>query len=153
MLLLLLCSVMSDSLQPHGLQPARFLCPRNFPDKNSGVGAISFSMGSSWPKDRTCVPWVSCVGSWILYHCATGKPLVNFRCAARWHIHPFLHSFLLWFITGSGIQFPVPYRRTWSICAIDTCNVNSLPPLIPDFHSTPPQPLPLQSGSLFLFCN
>ena len=30
-------SVMSNSLLPHGLQPARFLCPWNFPGKNSGV--------------------------------------------------------------------------------------------------------------------
>ena len=29
---------MSDSLQPHGLQPARLLCPWDFSDKNSGVG-------------------------------------------------------------------------------------------------------------------
>ena len=29
---------MSDSLQPHGLWPARLLCPWNFPDKNTGVG-------------------------------------------------------------------------------------------------------------------
>ena len=28
-------SVVSDSLQPHGLQPARLLCPGNSPDKNS----------------------------------------------------------------------------------------------------------------------
>ena len=27
-------SVMSDSLQPLGLQPARFLCPWDFPGKN-----------------------------------------------------------------------------------------------------------------------
>ena len=32
------CSVMSDSLRPHGLQPSRFLCPRGFPGKNTGVG-------------------------------------------------------------------------------------------------------------------
>ena len=32
------CSVMSDSLQPHGLQPARLLCPWNFPGKNTGAG-------------------------------------------------------------------------------------------------------------------
>ena len=32
------CSVVSDSLWPHGLQPARFLCPWNFPGKNTGVG-------------------------------------------------------------------------------------------------------------------
>ena len=29
---------MSDSLQPHGLYPARLLCPQDFPDKNTGVG-------------------------------------------------------------------------------------------------------------------
>ena len=32
--------------------------------------AIS-SLGSSWPKDRTCVSWASCIGRWILYHSAT----------------------------------------------------------------------------------
>ena len=31
-------SVMSNSLQPHGLQLARFLCPWDFPGKNTGVG-------------------------------------------------------------------------------------------------------------------
>ena len=30
-------SVMSDSLQPHGPQAARFFCPWDFPDKNTGV--------------------------------------------------------------------------------------------------------------------
>ena len=33
------CSVMSDSLQPHGLQSARFLCPWDSPGKNTGVGS------------------------------------------------------------------------------------------------------------------
>ena len=31
-------SVVSDSLRSHGLQPARFLCPWNFPSKNTGTG-------------------------------------------------------------------------------------------------------------------
>ena len=31
-------SVMSDSLWPHRLRPARLLCPWNFPGKNTGVG-------------------------------------------------------------------------------------------------------------------
>ena len=30
--------VMFNSLRPHGLQPARFLGPWNFPGKNSGIG-------------------------------------------------------------------------------------------------------------------
>ena len=32
------CSVGSDSLIPHGLQPVRLLCPWDFPVKNTGVG-------------------------------------------------------------------------------------------------------------------
>ena len=34
-------SVVSNSLQPHGLQPARLLCPWNSPGKNTGVGSHS----------------------------------------------------------------------------------------------------------------
>ena len=32
------CSVTSDSLGPHGLKPARLLCPWNSPGKNTGMG-------------------------------------------------------------------------------------------------------------------
>ena len=35
---MLSCSVVSDSLQPHGLYPARLLHPWDFPDKDTGVG-------------------------------------------------------------------------------------------------------------------
>ena len=31
-------SVMSESLQPHRLLPTRFLCPWDYPGKNTGVG-------------------------------------------------------------------------------------------------------------------
>ena len=37
--------VMSDSLQPHGLQPARLLCPWNSLGKNTGVGSHSLLQG------------------------------------------------------------------------------------------------------------
>ena len=36
------CSVMSDSLQPHGLYPTRLLCPWDFPSKNTEVGCQCF---------------------------------------------------------------------------------------------------------------
>ena len=32
------CSVMTDSLRPHGVHPSRLLCPWNSPGKNTGVG-------------------------------------------------------------------------------------------------------------------
>ena len=38
-------SVVSDSLQPHGLQPARLLCPWNSPGKNIGLGNYSLLQG------------------------------------------------------------------------------------------------------------
>ena len=38
-------SVVSDSLQPHGLQPTRLLCPWNSPGKNTGVGCCSLLQG------------------------------------------------------------------------------------------------------------
>ena len=48
-------SIVSDTLQPHGLWPARLLCPWNFPGKNLEWVAISFSRGSSRPRDQTQV--------------------------------------------------------------------------------------------------
>ena len=30
--------------------------------------AIPFSRGSSWPRDGTCVSYVSCMAGWFLYH-------------------------------------------------------------------------------------
>ena len=39
------CSVLSDSLRPHGLQLTRLLCPWNSPGKNTGVGCRSLLRG------------------------------------------------------------------------------------------------------------
>ena len=47
---------MSDSVRPHELWSARFLCPGNFPGKNTGVGSHSFFRGPSPSRDWT---WVS----------------------------------------------------------------------------------------------
>ena len=39
--------------------------------------ASSFSRGSSWPMDPTCVSWVSCIGRWILYRRTTWEAHTN----------------------------------------------------------------------------
>ena len=41
LLLLFSHSVVSDCLQPHGLQPSRLLCPQGSPGKNTGGGCHS----------------------------------------------------------------------------------------------------------------
>ena len=55
-------SVASDSLQPHGLQPIRLLCPGNFPGKITGVG-YHFFLQQIFPTHgsklhlRHLLPW------------------------------------------------------------------------------------------------
>ena len=44
--------------------------------------AISSSRGSSWPRDWTHVSWFSCIGKWILYHCAPWFKCLVFPAAA-----------------------------------------------------------------------
>ena len=40
------CSVVSNSLRPHGLQPTGLLCPWDFPGKNTGVGCHFLLQGN-----------------------------------------------------------------------------------------------------------
>ena len=35
--------------------------------------AISYSRGSSQPRDQTCISCISCIGGWILYHLGSLK--------------------------------------------------------------------------------
>ena len=51
-------SVMSSSLWPHGLWPARLLCPWNLPGLYTGVTWHSFLHVIFWHRDRT---WAACI--------------------------------------------------------------------------------------------
>ena len=57
--------IVSDSLRPHGLQPASFLCPWNCPGKNTGVGCHSLLQGV-FPTQRSNPGLLHC--RHILYH-------------------------------------------------------------------------------------
>ena len=58
-------SVVSDSLQPHRLQPARLLCQWNPPGKNTGVGSHSL-LQEIFPTQELNPGLLHC--GWILYH-------------------------------------------------------------------------------------
>ena len=62
------CSVLSDSFRPHELQPARLLCPWDFPGKNIEVGSHSLLQGI-FPTQGS-IPCFLCwqVGSLLLSH-------------------------------------------------------------------------------------
>ena len=70
-------SVESNSLQPHGHLPGSSL-HGIFQARKLEWVAISFSTGSSWPRDRTCVSCVSCIGGHVLYQLS-----VNFVCTGE----------------------------------------------------------------------
>ena len=45
--------------------------------------AMPFSRAPSWPRDWTCISYVSCVCRWLLSHCATWETLLTGRAAAK----------------------------------------------------------------------
>ena len=65
----------SDSLQPHGLEPARLLCPWDFPGKNTGVDC-HFLLQGTFLTLGSNLGLQHC--RWILYHWATRE-----RCCTK----------------------------------------------------------------------
>ena len=59
------CSVVSDSLWPHGLLPARLLCPWDFSGRNTGVGC-QFLLQEIFPTQGLNLCLLHC--RQILYH-------------------------------------------------------------------------------------
>ena len=79
------CSVMSDSLQPHGLHNTRLLCPWDFPSKDPGVGCY-FLLQGIFPTQgsnpgllhcRQILYRLSCKGSPTGIHQKKKKPRVQ----------------------------------------------------------------------------
>ena len=67
-------SIVSDSLQPHGLQPSRLLCPQDSPGKNTGVG-LHFLLQGIFPTQGSNSGLLHC--RQILYHLSyQGSPYV-----------------------------------------------------------------------------
>ena len=79
------CSLISDSLQPHGLYPTRLLCPWNFPGKNTGMGS-HFPLQGIFPTQGSNPGLLHC--RQILY-CLShqGSPRI-----LKWVAYPFLRG-------------------------------------------------------------
>ena len=73
------CSVVSNSLQLHGLWSARLLCPWNSPGKNIGVGSHyllqgtfqiqAFELRSPAFQSDSLPPWKQWAGATLCLHC------------------------------------------------------------------------------------
>ena len=68
------CSVMSESLWPHGLQPVRLLCPWKSPGKITGVGCHFLLQKIFWPRDQTSVYCISFIGRQFFFFFFSTEP-------------------------------------------------------------------------------
>ena len=67
------CSVVSNSLSPHRLQPAKLLRPRGFPGKNTEVGCHSLLQGIFLTQGGN-PSLLSCIGRWIFLFLPLASP-------------------------------------------------------------------------------
>ena len=104
------CSVMSNSLRPHGLQPVRLLCPWNFSGKSTAVGYYSLlqSIVPTWGLNRVCC--ISCIGRQILSHLGShgGSQWEHYSCYYSHQQHPFWAS---WQEDDQKEGLPLPLWR------------------------------------------
>ena len=111
-------SVMSDSLQHHGLQPARLLCPWDSPGKNTGVGSYSLLEGI-FLIQRSNMDLLHC--KTILYHLNhQGSP----KC--RHNSHYFSHCSLptdlsIWYMFS--IYLLSFYFLSWEVLLLQTLHL------------------------------
>ena len=59
------------TLRPHGLSLPGSYVHGILQARILEWTAMPFSRGSSWPRNRTHVFYVSCIGRWVIYHWAT----------------------------------------------------------------------------------
>ena len=97
------CSVVSDSLQPYGLQPARNPCPWDFPGKNTDSG-LPFPPSGDLPDPGIEPVSPEFAGNFFLPLCHLGSPffpiLNNYVCANFCYnnLHNNQHSRSAWHI-------------------------------------------------------
>ena len=99
LLLLFSHEVMSISLQPHGLQPTRLLCPWDFPGKNTGVGRHFLLQGGlPNPGIKSVSPFA---GGFFTTE-PPGKPVFHFLA-----LHEVQGKFLVLFYTLTHVQLSI----------------------------------------------
>ena len=80
------------------------------PSKNTRMGGISYSRGSSWPKDQTCI---SCIGRRILYHWVNWRIKIPFFPGKDSANEKLWTSYLL-----QRSQLPFPSMKDFPCCVV-----------------------------------
>ena len=77
---------MSDSLWPYGLSLPGSSVDRILQARILEWVAISFSRGSSWPRDWICVTCNSCLAGWFWTSESPEKPLLKHNSNFSWNL-------------------------------------------------------------------
>ena len=94
---------MSDSSQPHGLQPTRLLRPWDFPGKSTGVGChqathvqfLGRELRSLFRTAHCCLPEISFFGASVSGGTSGKEPTCQFRRGRRLGFDPCVRK-ILW---------------------------------------------------------
>ena len=138
-------SVISDSWEPHGLQPARLLHPWDSQGRNTRGVTIPFSRGSSQPKEWT---WVFCIAGrffvvWVTrefvffkkFQDSSDMHLPNSYCLsrARWLSVPLNEDWKPYSETPSSVNswsFHIEQIKPYSIRPLIYMSVSTTAPII-----------------------
>ena len=126
------CSLISNSLWPHGSSLPGFSVHGILQARILEWVAISYSKGSSQPRDQTYVCCISCTGRWVLYpqhHMGSQfsilcvRKSMLFRTESCQRGKPLSHSL----ISGHTGRVPSPMRRhCWRApgksCGFELCS-------------------------------
>ena len=85
--------------------------------------AMPSTRGSSWPKNRSHISCISCIGRWVLYHCTTWESLICWlwsKCSSHlgcsFHWCPCLGS-------ASAVRTPSDIGKSGLTAAVLKCSV------------------------------
>ena len=125
----LICSVMSDSIQPRGLEPARLSVHGILQARILEWLAMPSSRGSSQPRNQIRIPYVSFIGKWFFLFfvffflplASHGKHTWNCIAAYFWH-----DSSLKLIVLSQDNYYTFLVRRGWRLCSFAFSSVQLL---------------------------
>ena len=141
----LICSVMSDSIQPRGLEPARLSVHGILQARILEWLAMPSSRGSSQPRNQIRIPYVSFIGRWFFLFF-----VFFFTTSVTWEAHLELYSciFLTWLFieidcpfSGQLLHFLSTKRLKALLICIQFSSVAQLTLCNPMDYSTPGFPV------------